>query len=273
MVAFRPLLALVLLGLCCTSGCVWVPAERLAASEAKNQSLVAESRALRQRIAAINTHTHDVEDQLGTSEAQLARLEERFGIDRQRLANFKRERVAVRGHLDSLARRGVAIPDGLNSRLQALAGKFPGLYYDPNLGVAKIDSDVLFDSGKAELRPVASELLGELAAVLRGPDAADFKIMVVGHTDDRNIVGSETRQRYPNNFHLSAHRALAVVDQLHREGVPEEQLGLGGFGQHQAITQNDSPEGRQRNRRVEIFLLGPDVPVVGWAETTPSLYR
>ena len=273
MVAIRPLLPLLLLGLTCASGCTWVPAERLAASEARNQSLVAESRALRDQVATLNTHTHDVEDQLGTSEAQLARLEERYGVDRRRLANFRQERDAVRGYFNSLGRRGVAIPDGLNNRLQALAGRYSGIFYDPYLGVAKIDNDVLFDSGKARLRPAAGELLGELAAVLRGPDAADFKIMVVGHTDDRNIVGSETRQRYPNNFHLSAHRALAVVDQLHREGVAEEQLGLGGFGQHQAITQNDSPEGRQRNRRVEIFLLGLDVPVVGWAETTPSLYR
>ncbi|MCH8921583.1 MAG: OmpA family protein [Planctomycetes bacterium] len=273
MVAIRPLLPLLLLGLTCASGCTWVPAERLAASEAKNQSLVAESLALRKEVATLATHTRDVEDQLGSSEAQLARLEERYGVDRRRLANFRQERLAVRGHLRSLTRGGVAIPDGLNSRLQALAGKHPGIFYDPYLGVAKIDSDVLFDSGKAELRPVAGELLGQLAAVLRGPDAADFKIMVVGHTDDRNIVGSETRQLYPNNFHLSAHRALAVVDQLHREGIAEAQLGVGGFGEHQAIVDNGSPEGRQRNRRVEIFLLGPDVPVVGWAETTPSLYR
>jgi chemotaxis protein MotB len=264
---------LLLLGLACTSGCTWVPAERLAASEAKNQNLVAESRALREQISTLNTHARDVEDQLGTSETQLARLEERYGVDRRRLANFRQERSAVRGHLSSLARGGVAIPDGLNRRLQALASRYTGIYYDPYLGVAKIDSDVLFDSGGAELRPIAGKLLGELAGVLREPDAAEFKIMVVGHTDDRSIVGSETRQRYPNNFHLSAHRALAVVDQLNREGVSEAQLGLGGFGQHQAIEANDSPEGRQRNRRVEIFLLGPDVPVVGWAETTPSLYR
>jgi len=273
MVAIRPFLPLFLLGLCCTSGCTWVPAERLAASEARSQNLLSETSELRKHIANLKTHTVAVEQQLAQSETQLGRLEQRYGVDRRRLANFRQERKAVRGYLDSLDRGGVAIPDGLNSRLQALAGQYKGIHYDPYLGVAKIDNDVLFDSGKAELRPVATELLAQLAGVLREPDAADFKLIVVGHTDDRNIVGSETRQLYPNNFHLSAARALAVVDQLHAQGVAESQLGLGGFGKHQSILANDSPEGRQRNRRVEIFLIGPDVPLVGWSETTPSLYR
>jgi len=273
MAVLRQIVSLsVLAGLLAAGGCAWVPKSRLAASEAKNQSLVSQNRAYLEQIYSLKTHARDVEDQLGDAEQQLAALDQRYGSDRRRLDSFRRERDAVRGYLNGLGRERVAIPGHLHARLEDLARRYPNLHYDSASGVAKLDTNVLFDTGRAELRPVATQLLSEFAEVFRQPDARDLKVMVVGHTDDRNIVGSELRQRYPNNFHLSSARSLAVVDFLHRAGIEEERLGTSGFGRHQPIVANSDSPTRQRNRRVEIFIVAPEVPIVGWTETTPQLY-
>jgi len=60
---------------------------------------------------------------------------------------------------------------------------------------------------------------------------------------------------------------------LRKAGIPDDRMGIAGFGQHQPISPNDTAESRQKNRRVEIFVVGPDTPVVGWSETLGTLYR
>ena len=138
---------------------------------------------------------------------------------------------------------------------------------------SKLDTYLLFDSGDADLKPGADRILAEFADIFKSSDGRDFKIMVIGHADALGIKGREVRQRYPNNWHLSAGRALAVADRLRKAGLPEERMGVAGFGQYQPISPNDSPESRQKNRRVEIYVLGPETPVVGWADTTGGKYR
>jgi chemotaxis protein MotB len=65
---------------------------------------------------------------------------------------------------------------------------------------------------------------------------------------------------------------LAVADFLRDRGMPEERMGIAGFAEHQPIVSNASSREREKNRRVEIFVMGPETPVVGWSETTPGLY-
>jgi phosphoribosylformimino-5-aminoimidazole carboxamide ribonucleotide (ProFAR) isomerase len=70
---------------------------------------------------------------------------------------------------------------------------------------------------------------------------------------------------------LSTARALAVAEFLKQSGLPERQIGVSGFGGHQPIATNSTPEDRRRNRRVEIFVLPPEAPIVGWTETTTRI--
>ncbi len=74
------------------------------------------------------------------------------------------------------------------------------------------------------------------------------------------------RDKYPNNFHLSTARALAVADVLRGQGLSDKRIGVAGFGSHQPLTDNQTDVDRQKNRRVEIFVMPRDVPVVGWGE-------
>jgi len=148
----------------------------------------------------------------------------------------------------------------------------PGLQFDPETGVSKLDTDILFDSGEAVLKPGAERLLDELVRVLRSPAAGELKIMVAGHTDNQLIADRMVREKYPNNFHLSTARALAVADRLKRAGLPEHRMAVAGFGPCQPIASNATARDRQKNRRVEIFVMAADVPVVGWSESTPGVY-
>jgi flagellar motor protein MotB len=168
---------------------------------------------------------------------------------------------------------GSQIPAGMSSRLAALAERYPGLQFDPQTGISKLDSDVLFDSGDASLKPGADRVLGEIADIFTAPEGRELKLMVVGHADSQGIKGQELRNRYPSNWHLSAGRALTVADWLRQSGIPENRMGVAGFGQFQPIASNDNDDTRSRNRRVEIYVLGPETPVVGWADTSGHFYR
>lgn len=112
----------------------------------------------------------------------------------------------------------------------------------------RLGDNVLFDLGKAEIRPSAYPVLSGIAETVRG----DFReIYVEGHTDNIPIH----TPRFPSNWELSSARALSVVRYLHdREGIPAGHLAAVGHGEHRPLVPNDSPINRARNRRVEIFI-------------------
>ncbi len=112
----------------------------------------------------------------------------------------------------------------------------------------RLGDNILFDPGKAELKPQAFPILKAVAKVVKN----DFKqIFVEGHTDDVPIHTS----RFPSNWELSAARALSVVRYLHYvEGIDASRLAAVGYGQYRPLVPNTSPENRAKNRRVEIYI-------------------
>jgi outer membrane protein OmpA-like peptidoglycan-associated protein len=112
--------------------------------------------------------------------------------------------------------------------------------------------DVLFDSGKATLSPGAKRNLDPLASYLR--DESRGKIIVQGHADNTGTADQ--------NMQLSLSRASAVKSYFVEKGVTEDRLFTLGLGANYPIVSNDTPEGRQRNRRVELIIErpGPQAP-------------
>lgn len=104
--------------------------------------------------------------------------------------------------------------------------------------------DVLFDTDKAVLKPGADQTIDRLAAFMR--DNPDTRIIVEGHTDSR---GSDA-----HNEALSRRRAQAVADALVARGIPTDRFEIMGRGEGYPVASNDTAEGRQRNRRVEIVF-------------------
>jgi outer membrane protein OmpA-like peptidoglycan-associated protein len=111
-------------------------------------------------------------------------------------------------------------------------------------GVVVTLGDVLFDTGQATLKPGADLAVNRLATYLSSNPQT--KVLIEGHTDAR---GSEDY-----NIGLSDRRARAVSTALESRGIPADQIQTLGRGKAYPVASNDTPEGRQQNRRVEIVF-------------------
>jgi outer membrane protein OmpA-like peptidoglycan-associated protein len=107
-------------------------------------------------------------------------------------------------------------------------------------------SDVLFDTGSYTLRPGAREKLAKISGILLAYPS--LKVQVEGHTD--SVGGDDYNQR------LSERRAGSVRDYLVSEQVSSDAVSAFGFGKSRPVATNDTPEGRQQNRRVELVVSG-----------------
>lgn len=121
-------------------------------------------------------------------------------------------------------------------------------------------SDVLFKTGSYELLAGARERLAKISGlVLAYPG---LHLDVEGHTD--SVGGDEY------NMQLSEHRAEAVRDYLVQQGVPQNTVDARGFGKTKPVATNDTPEGRQQNRRVELVLTGEAIGTTSTADSSTS---
>ncbi len=107
-------------------------------------------------------------------------------------------------------------------------------------------SDVLFKSGSFELLPGARERLAKISGIVLAYPS--LHLQVEGHTD--SVGGDDYNQQ------LSEHRAEAVRDYLVQQGISAPSIEAKGFGKTEPIASNETPEGRQQNRRVELVLSG-----------------
>ena len=108
---------------------------------------------------------------------------------------------------------------------------------------------MLFASGSAHLSKTAVTALRDISRVLKTVPNA---VQVEGNTDDRPIHTEE----FPSNWELSAARAASVVHLMSRFGIGPGRLSAIGYGEHRPVADNDSEEGRAKNRRVSLVILG-----------------
>ena len=112
---------------------------------------------------------------------------------------------------------------------------------------------VLFDSGKAEIKPQAYPVLEKVAQIIK--DYPKRPVLIGGHTDNVPI-GPRLKSRYQTNWELSTARAVAILRYLIRKrSLPPEQLAAAGYGKYHPIDSNETAEGRQKNRRVEVVIM------------------
>lgn len=115
--------------------------------------------------------------------------------------------------------------------------------------VVELSENILFDSGRADLKAEGVTALTEVAQILQTIEGRDFQI--AGHTDNIPIKS----RKYPSNWALSTARAVTVAGTLAAQGVPTGRLSAAGYAETQPVATNDTPEGRQQNRRIEIVLM------------------
>ena len=112
-------------------------------------------------------------------------------------------------------------------------------------------ADVLFDTGKYEVRPATREALARLSGIVLAHPGLNLE--VEGHTDSTG--GDELNQT------LSEQRAAAVRNYLVQQGLPAEAITAQGFGKSAPVADNDTAAGRQKNRRVELIVSGEVIGV------------
>ncbi len=111
---------------------------------------------------------------------------------------------------------------------------------------------ILFDSGKAEVKADGRAVLSKVASVLAG--VKDKQIRIAGHTDNIKITGPLAK-KFASNWELSAQRAITVMHSLEDRGIVGVQVAAIAFADTRPVAGNDTPEGRAKNRRIEISLV------------------
>lgn len=130
----------------------------------------------------------------------------------------------------------------------ALKERFEDTTITENMIRVRLQDQILFPSALSTLSPEANEPLLKLAKILM---ELPNTVVIEGHTDNVRL----TKSSYHSNWELSVSRSNSVIEMLVRDGVPPERLVASGYGEHRPVAANDSPEGRARNRRVEILIL------------------
>ena len=112
----------------------------------------------------------------------------------------------------------------------------------------RLMGETTFDSGKADIRPQMMPLLDKIGTVLK---KAKGDIIIAGHTDKMPLRGGQ----YESNLGLSNARAAKVANYLlKRASIDPQRISTMGFGEYRPIESNDTPMGREKNRRVEVVL-------------------
>ncbi len=173
----------------------------------------------------------------------------------QNLAAAKAQLDAASKQLEELNRQKAAAEQraatyaDLTKKLRAMtdAGQLKVQIRGGRMLIA-LPNDVLFASGRAELKKEGQDALAQLAGVLKSFN--DRKFQVAGHTDDDPIH----TQRFPSNWELSTARAVDVTRFLIAQGMDPKQLSAVGYGEFDPVVTNDSDEHKAQNRRIEIAL-------------------
>jgi chemotaxis protein MotB len=198
---------------------------------------------LNQQLAALRLQLAAIEEALSASEAKDKDSQAKIADLGQRL------NVALAKKVQELAR----YRSDFFGKLKEALGNRPDFEVVGDRFV--FASDVLFDSGSAELKPEATPQLDKLADALKQleiqiPSDIAWVMRIDGHTDIHPIATPE----FPSNWELSSARAISVVRYLMQQGVPPNRLVAAGFGEFQPIDSATSDEALRKNRRIELKL-------------------
>lgn len=226
------------------------------------ESLERELADCRAQVASLEKERESLHQELDEKTALAATLQaenERLEALRKRL----QDELAKAGALGDVQVVEVKLPAALDYALRKFAEQYPdAVEYDPKRGAVRWKSDLTFDLGSDVVRDSVKASLKAFADIVNSASARSFEVVVVGHTDNVPISPT-TAKKFPTNWHLSAHRAVSVMFVLHDDGVQYERMGVMGYGEHRPRVPNPARGGEERNRRVEIFLVGrgeqPDV--------------
>lgn len=245
--------------------------------QAINRNMEAEKTRLSQELFDCRSGADAMRARTDSFDRELAAKDELIGnlrAENELLDNMRKTAQAALEKLDGkfgdIVMAAPKLPEQLDSALKRFADAHPNaVVYDPTHGTVKWKSDLLFALGSDVVRESSMGTLKHFTEVLNSPAAADFEVIIVGHTDTTPIKRAETKAKHPTNWHLSAHRAIAVSSELQKNGYSPKRIGVMGYGEYRPVADNATEEGKSQNRRVEIYLV-PTGTIVSASIASPG---
>ncbi|WP_187968696.1 peptidoglycan -binding protein [Aquibium microcysteis] len=209
-----------------------------------SQRALSQVELLNQQISALRRQIAALEDALDVSEtrdresnAKIADLGRRLNVAlAQRVQELNRYRSDFFGRLREI------LSDRENIRIVGDRFVFQSEVLFPS------GSEVINEAGRVEMAKLAAAIIDLQREI---PPEINWVLRVDGHTDNVPLSGTG---RYRDNWELSSARAVSVVKYLVAQGVPAARLVAAGFGEFQPLVEGDTPDARNRNRRIELKL-------------------
>ncbi len=233
-------------------------------SQAKYDDLKAQNRIQQERLSELESENAACDLELNQMRKQNQSLRGMSSAGSQAQSatidalkeDIEKKKALIAQMQAQLLRSGAALPMELSVKFQDFAKEYDMVTFDEKTGMLKFESDLLFDLGSADVSSSAKNSLEALADIINSKEAQEFDLIVAGHTDDVPIRKPSTLAKHPTNWHLSAHRAISVLDVLKSYGADYDRMSVRGFGQYRPAEANQQgKKGNKENRRVEIYLV------------------
>jgi chemotaxis protein MotB len=227
-------------------------------------SLKVQNKTQQKRIAELESELQTTKINLEQSKRQLETAEGRGGVEvnalQQKIAaleeDIAKKKALISTMQTQLLHGGASLPVELTTMLEDFAKGKEMIEYDSSRGIVKFKSDLLFEPGSDVVASAAEEVIKGLCQILNSDYGTNFDVIIAGHTDDIKIGKPDTRAKHPTNWHLSAHRAISVLDMMTGDGISPERVSVRGFGEFRPIVPNaPNKKGNSQNRRVEIYIV------------------
>jgi chemotaxis protein MotB len=265
----------VIIALALVSGCVSRGTHREMAEErdryreesalraGRIELLEASNAALSEERLALIDEIEDLRQVREALEEKIEALDQRRGELETNLRESESELLRHTEEVEQLRETYGALVTDLESEVAAGEIEIDRLREGLRLNLSQ---EILFSSGSARLNERGRAVIGKVAERLA---TGSQRIEVQGHTDGVAIRGPLAK-RYPSNWELAGARAGSVVRLLAERGIPPDRMSAVSFGESRPVAPNDTPEGRARNRRIEIRLLPAEGPAPAAADPSAS---
>ena len=232
------------------SGCVTTGTYEKKVKEADNQAK--ELASLQQKYDKMKADRDQLKEAFANATSDQTNI-------RQKVADLEAENTKLKENLSEVKKKEVEVLTESNTYkqlMQEMKGEIAKGQVTISELKGKLTLDVvdkiLFASGQSEVKKEGLDVLQRVIDILK--NVKDKSIRIEGHTDNIQIKGRLVKQ-YPTNWELSAARALNVTKYLQQQGIDPALLSATAFGEYKPIANNETPEGRAKNRRIAIILL------------------
>jgi chemotaxis protein MotB len=226
----------------------------------KEEVYVRDTSALKDQISGLERQKADLVAQREKLNTEIARVRQEKALLSQEKGELSTDLQSALDRVEELrlqAEARKAKLAELRSKLDEMvaSGKLT-VRTDKGRMIVEMGEQILFDSGRFKLKPEGADALSQLTGILVGIQGRVFQ--VAGHTD---AVGADDK-----NWRLSANRALEVALYMIEAGMPADRISAVGYGETQPVGDNETPEGRALNRRIEIVLQPNIDEILGFTD-------